>query len=416
MLPCAISLIVTTNINVIRRVKKILFNRFLIAKFKILVLPVFFIITSIQAWRVFISLTSFLALIAFLLIGYLIGYHVYLSELQVFNKILKIKFYFFFNFKEIYNMSTYEHSLKLRNQETASNESTSNNNNNSNRKTKSILRSKNIKNTRDLPPLEKNESNTADLEIDYLNSFRLNQKPKHSINEINYFENSKKSNKIGDFRSQLEISDELSLSKRTSAMHQHQFEQINETAAATKNLFLATSALAVNANGLNSVSRIPCNLNADARVEEKYLELENETVSTSRLDSSPDTELAPSPSLNNQFREKLNEQINLPIFLPIASNVGDNEDSTLRHSRRSSRRLRSKIIKLPIGYYDSSSPELSSRLSKETNSSKNYEKKFSSIDKNRRSDSIKDSSNYADESESYSKRKQKRLERAVVKF
>jgi len=57
----------------------------LICFLKILELPVIFINTQINLWRVFIFITSLLAFISNILTGYLIGYHIYLSEDLIFN-------------------------------------------------------------------------------------------------------------------------------------------------------------------------------------------------------------------------------------------------------------------------------------------------------------------------------------------
>ena len=49
-------------------------------------LPVLFIRSNINVWRVFIAITTFLGLIAFLLISYLLSYHIYLSKWLAFFK------------------------------------------------------------------------------------------------------------------------------------------------------------------------------------------------------------------------------------------------------------------------------------------------------------------------------------------
>jgi hypothetical protein len=56
----------------------IYFNKFEFFQFSDL--PVLFIQTNLIVWRVFVCLTTFIAFIAIILIGYLITYHIYLSK------------------------------------------------------------------------------------------------------------------------------------------------------------------------------------------------------------------------------------------------------------------------------------------------------------------------------------------------
>lgn len=61
-----------------------IFNMFIIVITLDIGLPILFIQTNLNAWRVFVALTTFLALVSVILIGYLIAYHFYLSKLILF--------------------------------------------------------------------------------------------------------------------------------------------------------------------------------------------------------------------------------------------------------------------------------------------------------------------------------------------
>ena len=227
-------------------------------------------------------------------------------------------------------MSTYEHSLLLRNQETKSTPAP-----------KSIESStsthKNIKLKIPEPKPAYPESqkiSSIDETIPVNKSSRLERQKTFLANEVNYFELSSKES--------IQNQDQSPRKQREPIVHEPKETSRHIDSPNDKDFIFATeSSLDVNSSGSNIQpphSRIPC-MNLEPK--NKYSKFNGGEQFTSE-------------SSNSVYSQR-----QIPLFLPLSKNLSDNEDDLKNiHVRRSSRK--SKIVKLPVNY-DDTSPELTGK-------------------------------------------------------
>ncbi len=228
-------------------------------------------------------------------------------------------------------MSTYEHSIKLRNQE---------NEKNASRSAQPQVQHSATKCT----PIVKIESQKiTSIEQDVpddrpYDTFQQLNRSNSIMNssEVNYMElNSKQLAKLQQLKS---------ASKKKLTENADEFEDkvtVSENSI-DKDQFLGDSGLDVN------TLRIPCIKSSDPRI--KYSKFENEKQKADNL-------------FMSESMSSMSSQKQMSIFLPITSNMSDYNSSNENENydvyvKRSSRR--SKLVKLPHNYNDTS-PELTGR-------------------------------------------------------
>lgn len=214
-------------------------------------------------------------------------------------------------------MSTYEHSLMLRNQEKEKNTKKAEESikRNSTMKSIELPRSPRLPPVKSQPIMSIDERLTVKTANPELNKGYLS-------NENNYLEVSyKKQNKLNSLNRQSDLDSNDNIESMSSAFP---VDKSNLTS--------------------NSVSRIPC-INSDAK--NKYAKFEN---------NNQESDIFSSESASSTFSQR-----QVPLFLPITSNLSDNEEKEEDYEvyvKRSTRR--SRLVKVPLKYYDTS-PEPSSK-------------------------------------------------------
>ncbi len=230
-------------------------------------------------------------------------------------------------------MSTYEHSIKLRNQENTKNAS---------QIVQPKLQQHHLNNCTPIVKIESQRITSIDENVPDdrpYESFHQLNKTSTLINssEVNYMElNSKQLAKLQQLKS---------VSKKKLTEEADEFEDKMNTSelSTNKDQYLGDSSLDLNS------SRIPCLKLSDPK--KKYSKFENEKP---KSDSTFMSESVNSTSSQKQ----------VPIFLPITSNISDNNNSNddenfETYVKRSTRR--SRLVKLPNNYNDTS-PELTGSL------------------------------------------------------
>lgn len=212
-------------------------------------------------------------------------------------------------------MSTYEHSLMLRDQEKDKNL----------KPTDESIKKTTIKSIElprsPLPPVKSQPVMSIDERITTTKLTNSAVNKGYLSNENNYLEVSyRKQNKLNSLKRQPHI-------------------DLNDNDL-LNNLDFPLEKSNLNSN---SVARIPC-INSDAK--NKYAKLEN---------SNHESDMFTSESANSTFSQR-----QVPIFLPTSSNLSGNEEKEEEevYVKRSSRR--SKLVKVPLNYYDTS-PETPSK-------------------------------------------------------
>lgn len=174
---------------------------------------------------------------------------------------------------------------------------------------------------------------TLPVDKSFSSFHKLNRTTSSLSNEVNYMElSSKQSNKL----QQLKSSSKKKLTEDTEFDLKETDSQI-DSELTDKETFPANSVVDINAS-----TRIPC-MNSDPK--NKYSKFENENLKSKEQFSSE--------SSNSTFSQR-----QVPLFLPITSNLSDDENYDI-YVKRSNRR--SKIVKLPVNYYDTS-PELTGKF------------------------------------------------------